>query len=379
MNSKNIFDQFSSITDFRQSGKIKHPLVNIITITLCATLCGADDWDAIEDYGHAKFEWLSSFLDMSSGVPSHDTISRVFSLLDPIEFQDKFILWVQNVIKKMDNNLVDNIQPVVAVDGKTLRRSHDKKNSKTAIHMVNAWCTQNSLALGQIKTEQKSNEITAVPQLLSLLDIKDKLVTADAMSCQKEIVKVCIKSEADYLIAVKNNQPTLFKEIENHFHNKKDKNYKRPRIDFFRTEEKNRDRYEIRKCWISPVINQLSMKDDWEGLKTIVCVENIRTLKKSTSVERRYYICSKDLTAEKALHACRSHWQVESFHWMLDMGFREDESRSRNENLAENMAVIRQIALNALKLETKTKRGIKRKRFNAGLSDEYLKEILMFV
>lgn len=370
------FEQFSIVDDPRQSGKVAHPLSKIFVITLTATLAGADNWTAIVEFAKPRTDWLSRFVDMSTGIPSHDTLERVFSLINPIQFQKGFIQWVQDIIATTQETMSLTLPSVVAVDGKTLRRSHDKTSGKSAIHMVNAWCSQASLVLGQVKTDEKSNEITAVPELLMVLDIKGRLITADAMSCQKQIADTCIDAGADYLLAVKDNQPTLKKEIAGHLASRKPKAYQKPLIDFFEAQEKSRDRHEIRRCWVAPVGSIISKVEQWRGIQSIARVESERTHKGKTSIEQRYYICSDNLSAEVLLGASRSHWGVESMHWMLDVGFNEDGNRTRKGHAAENLAVMRQLTLNILKQDKKTKLSINNKRFRACNDLDYLNQLM---
>ena len=376
MTDKIPFQQFSIVNDPRQKEKIAHPLSKIFVITLTATLAGADNYTAIVEFAKARINWFSGFIDMSTGVPSHDTLERVFSLIDPVQFQKGFIQWVQDIITTTQNTIDLSLPSVVAIDGKTLRRSHDKKSGKSAIHMLNAWCSQAKLVLGQLKTYEKSNEITADPELLMLLDIKGRLVTADAMSCQKHIAHTCIDQGADYLLAVKDNQPTLKKEIADHLISRKPKCYQKPLIDFFETQEKSRGRREIRRCWVTPAGNIVSKAEEWRGIQTIARVESERTHKGKTSIEQRYYICSDNLSAEVLLGASRSHWGVESMHWMLDVGFNEDGNRTRKGYVAENLAVMKQLTLNILKQDKKTKLSINNKRFRACNDLDYLNQLM---
>ncbi len=367
---------FTDVNDPRQQVKVIHPLPKILFIVLAATLVGADDWEAIEEFAKSRESWLSRFVDMSTGVPSHDTLARVFSLLNPSELQEGFIKWVRSIIPVIENDTGKTLPPVVAVDGKTLRRSHDRSAGKSAIHMVNAWCTENSVVLGQLKTDEKSNEITAVPALLRLLDIEGRLVTADAMSCQKDIAITCIDQGADYLFAVKNNQPTLKFEIDTHLSGRLPKCYKKPVIDFYQTEEVSRDRYEVRRCWVSSADKVIARSDEWAGLAAIARVETERHHQGKVSLEQRYYICSRNLAAAELLQAARSHWRVESMHWMLDVGFNEDANRTRKDNAPENLAVVRQVTLNLLKQDKSTKLGIKNKRFKACNNIDYLEGLI---
>ena len=370
------FHPFSIVEDPRQEGKVAHPLSKIFVITLTATLAGANNWRAITEFAKPRIDWLSSFVDMSAGIPSHDTLERVFSLINPVQFQQGFIKWVQDIIATTEKEINVSLPSVVAVNGKTLRRSHDKTSGKSAIHMVNAWCSQTKMVLGQLKTAEKFNEITAVPELLKLLNIEGRLVTADAMSCQKTMADTCIKQSANYLLAVKDNQPTMKKEIKNHLESRKPKIYQKPSIDFFETREKNRDRYEIRRCWVAPADKVITKIDDWSGLQCIARVESERTHKGKTSLEQRYYICSDTLSAEEILNASRNHWGVESMHWMLDIGFNEDNNRTRKGHAAENLAIMRQLTLNVLKHDKETELSINNKRFKACNDLGYLNKLV---
>ncbi len=264
----------------------------------------------------------------------------------------------------------------MAVDGKTLRRSHDGGN-KAAIHMVSAWATENNLVLGQVKTAEKSNEITAIPELLQSLALKGCLVTIDAMGCQKTIAQTIVDREGDYLLAVKDNQPKLKEAIEATLSNRKSEAYVNPVIDFYEEGQKNRDRIEIRRCWTTASLSKLGMAEDWKGLTQIALLESERTINGETSVEQRYYICSAKASAKELLQASRNHWGIENkLHWVLDMAFREDECRVRKGHGAENLARLRHFALNLLKQDKTAKMGIKNKRLRAGWDHDYLLHLL---
>jgi len=281
-----------------------------------------------------------------------------------------FLIWV----KSLGHILGDE---VVAIDGKTLRRSHDKANSKASIHMVSAWATESKLVLGQVKTAEKSNEITAIPELLQGLALQGCIVTIDAMGCQKAIARAITNKKADYLLAVKGNQPTLQAAIEATLGQRHAKSYRNPEIDFFEKEEINRDRHEIRRCWVTKSLGKLDMASEWASLTSIAMLESERTVGNETSIERRFYICSRDATAESLYNASRSHWGIEnSLHWVLDMAFREDECRIRKGSGAENLARLRHICLNILKQDKTTKMGIKGRRLKAGWSNDYLLQLL---
>jgi predicted transposase YbfD/YdcC len=368
---RSIIDFFGEVEDERRdNANREHELVDILVVALCGMLGGADDWVSIAEYGREKEDWFRQFLALPNGIPSHDTFNRVFRFLDANKFIDCFSAWVDSLGEILGKQ-------VVAIDGKTLRRSHDRGNSKAAIHMVSAWATANKLVLGQVKTTEKSNEITAIPELLESLAIEGCLVTIDAMGCQKAIAQTIIDKKADYLLAVKGNQPKLQAAIEATLDHRLPKVYQRPAIDFFEQEETNRGRHEIRRCWVTQSLGKLDMASEWEGLVSIAMLESERTVDEKTSIERRYYICSCDPSAESLYQASRSHWGVEnSLHWVLDMAFREGECRVRKGNGAENLARLRHFALNMLKQDKTTKLGVKNKRLKAGWSNDYLLQLL---
>ena len=369
--TSSIIDYLGEIEDYRRDNANKrHEFIDILVIALCGMLSAADDWVSIAEYGKAKEDWFATFLSLTNGIPSHDTFNRVFSRIDPNQFMDCFLAWIHSLGSILDKE-------VVAIDGKTIRRSHDNGDNRAAIHMVSAWATQSSLVLGQIKTDEKSNEITAIPELLQSLMLEGCLITIDAMGCQKAIAKAIVNKEADYLLAVKDNQPTLKRAIEDTLDQRLPKSYANPAIDFYEVEEKNRNRTEIRRCWVTQSLSKLTTADDWAGLTSIALLESQRTIDGETSVDRRYYICSCKATAEEILYATRHHWGIEnSLHWVLDMAFREDECRVRKGHGAENLARLRHIAMNLLKQDKTAKVGIKNKRLKAGWDQEYLLRLL---
>ncbi len=366
-----LFEAFMSISDPRSEKSRLHPLVNILVIAVCGVISGADNWVAIEGWGKAKQAWLSEFLDLSNGIPSHDTFGRVFSLLSPAAFETAFIRWTRGLIMDVEGK-------VVAVDGKTLRRSHDHTSGQPAIHMVNAWCTQEGVSLGQLKTQKKSNEITAIPELLPLLHLKGAIVTIDAMGCQKKITQAIQDAEADYIIAVKDNQPTLAEGIEVWFEEANMTSFEGTATRSATQINRGHGREEERNIWIAPVPEELVGKEEWAGLRSIAWVEAVRTTKGKTSYHHRFYITSLSAdNPESALAAIRAHWGVEnSLHWVLDIAFREDESRVRVGYAAENMARLRQIAINLLNQEKSLKVGTKTKRLRAGWDNRYLLRVL---
>lgn len=366
-----LLDRLMELNDPRQSAKCTHNLGEVIFMTTCALLCGADDWNAIAFFAKMREGWFRQYLTLPGGIPSHDTFNRIFSLLDPAQFRALFIGWVQDML--IDTPLAG----VVAIDGKTVRGS---RGHNGAIHMVNAWASEAGISLGHYKVNAKSNEITAVPELLDMLAIQGCLVTLDAMGCQKRIATTIRKKEADYLLAVKSNQRTLHKEVSEHFDcywqtNPDDA----PGDDFCAQQTNKHGRLELRRCWVMHDMAQLPVASGWQA-KTIAAVQlDRKTAQKGTSLIR-YFIASKELTADEVLRATQQHWHVENqLHWVLDVAFYEDQSRARQGYAAENLATARQIALNLLKQDTKTKLGIKNKRKLCGWSDEYLFHILGMV
>jgi predicted transposase YbfD/YdcC len=368
--SASIIEYFADVEDPRREHTRKHSLETILGLSLCAVVCGADSFVGIEDFGHAKEAWLKTFLDLSNGIPSHDTLGRVFSALNPDALSEAFRKWVAEVARLTKGE-------VVAIDGKTLRHSFREAGSSAFVHMVSAWATSNHVVLGQVKTEEKSNEITAIPRLLELLNIKGCLVTIDAMGCQKDIAAGIVEAEADYLLAVKDNQPTLNNNVAAIFeHALRDTG--KLGVDFHETRDKGHGRTEVRRCWTSDLVQSLPQVNEWESLNSIVMIESERTVGAQTSTERRYYICSRaNLSAKEALCSARSHWGIENqLHWVLDVAFREDDCRVRAGFAAQNFSVMRQMALNLLKAVTGVNAGIHRRRLRAGWDHDFLLRVL---
>lgn len=376
MTTASILEYFASVTDPRVERSQRHPLASVLVLSLCAVVCGADSFVAIEHFGKARASWLKTFLDLPNGIPSHDTIGRIFAMLDPQALEEAFRRWVATVATLTKGE-------VVAIDGKTLRRSFQKADRTAFVHMVSAWATGNRMVLGQVKTEDKSNEITAIPRLLELLQLKGCLVTIDAMGCQKEIATSIVEREADYLLAVKDNQPTLSAAVAGVFGEALGDPEFPTAANHHTTAEKGHGRTEVRRCWTMNIDAECGAPfDQWTQLKGIVLVETERTVDGKTSTERRHYITSRsNLSAKAALAASRSHWGIENqLHWVLDVAFREDDCRVRAGHAAENFAVIRHIAINLLKaveggLDGK-KLGVKNKRLLAGWHDGYLLRVL---
>jgi predicted transposase YbfD/YdcC len=369
-NYLNINELFENIPEHRQLGKVFHSLQNIIFITVTAVISGAEHWDEIEDFGNAKIEWLKKYIDLTHGIPSHDTFSRFFQSLKPQIFQKAFTIWVSSIVENLGGDFI-------AIDGKTLRRSYDKNNNKMAIHMVSAWSNKNDLVLGQLKTAEKSNEITAIPELVKAIDIENSIVTIDAMGTQKKIATTIIEEKGDYILQVKGNQPTLEKDIIASFKNNLESNNVKSYIQT--TGKKEHGRFEVRKYYITEELSHISQKNNWCGLKSIAMVESSRTIDEHTSVTQKYFICSINDDVKKFAAASREHWGIEvKLHWRLDVIFDEDLSRIRKGYAPENFAIIKHIALAMLMKEKSLKKGVARKRLNCALSDEYREKVLGF-
>ena len=368
-NGVSIDDHFSGITEPRDSNK-RHNLLDIITISLCAVICGCDGFEQIEEFGNTKHDWFKTILELPHGIPSHDTLGRVFAAMDPVEFQEAFMSWMRAIQSV-------TLGEVVAIDGKTLRRSHDKDANKKSIHMVSAWASHNRMVLGQMKTEEKSNEITAIPALLDLLDIHGCIVTIDAMGCQKDIAGQIVDQGGEYVLSLKGNQGRLHEEIKFFFEDSLEDEFKGVDYRFHETVDGDHGRVETRRYWSVSDLDWLTEKGKWKALSTVVMVERVRDINDRISSEFSFYISSMENDPEKLARAIRNHWGIEnSLHWVLDIAFREDESRIRKKNAPENMAVLRHMALNLLKKENSKRRSIKTKRLKAGWDNQYLLEVL---
>lgn len=367
--SAQIKTHFASLTDPRRR-KVTHPLINIVTIALCAVIAGADDFVTIAAWGRQKRAWLARFLDLSGGIPSHDRFNAIFKTIKPAEFERCLLSWVTSLHEVTAGQLV-------AIDGKTLRQSFDKADAKSAIHMVSAWATANHISLGQVIVDQKSNEITAIPKLLELLDVSGCLVTIDAMGCQAEIAGKIVEGKADYVLAVKANQPTLHEGIVGFFLDHMEDDFARVKVSRHETKEHGHGRDEHRTYYVCDVPDDLPDRARWKGLKRIGVAISDTTRSGKSCDDVRYYILSKKLNARCFGAAVRGHWGIEnSLHWQLDMSFNEDRSRIRKGHADTNFAIVRRMALSLLKNEKSQKVGVKTKRLTAGWNDDYLEQVL---
>ena len=376
-----ILEHFAALPDPRRDhGKI-HMLDEILFMAICAVLCGADSWLEIAEYSHSKVDWLKTFLTLPGGIPSHDTFRRVFCLLDPLAFQACFADWISALMNRHGLISIPVDQPAlkpIAIDGKTQRGSARRTVGQSALHMVSAWSVENHLTLGQVATEAKSNEITAIPELLKLLDLEGAVVTIDAMGCQKDIAAGIVQQGGEYVLAVKENQPHLYEDIQQAFEEALE--HGEPGVDFteFQTEEVRRGRHETRTCCV--ITNPSGIRDIslWTKLTAISMVVSHRVIDGVSSSEIRYFIGSAAETAKAYLQWVRGHWGIEnSLHWVLDVCFREDEQRHWAGNSAENLSWLRKLALCLLKAEKNSKgKSIHRRRLLAGWKNEYLLSVL---
>jgi predicted transposase YbfD/YdcC len=367
-----IEQHFGNITDPRMDRTKLHKLLDILTIAICAVVASADNWEDIEAFGKAKIDWFKTILELPNGIPSHDTFNRVFARLDPSQFQASFIGWISAASEVIAGQ-------VIAIDGKVLRRSHDKGIGKAAIDMVSAWATANRLVLGQVKVDDKSNEITAIPQLLQALEVSGCIITIDAIGCQTEFTEMIVDKQADYVLSLKENQGHLYEDVQLLFDDLEKSQYQAYKFDFDETVNKDHGRLETRQCWTisdPEVLRHLRGFENWKNLLTVSCIRSQRQIGEEKSCEDRYHIASI-VGAKQVLWAVRSHWGIENeLHWTLDIAFDEDRCRVRKDNGPENFAILRHVALNLLKQEKTCKRSIKGKRLLAAWNDEYLLKVL---
>ncbi len=361
-----IFTYFSEMEDFRINRKKQHLLTDIIAITLAAILSGMKSYDEIEDFGLARETWLRTFLELPNGIPSHDTINRVFSHMDPVKFEACFRDWVGSLLESTATGLI-------SIDGKTIRGAKNH-GLKSPVHMVSAWASEHNMVLGQVRVNEKTNEITAIPELLKSLFIKGSLISIDAMGCQEDIAECIVNEKGDYLLAVKNNQASLYQNIEDSFR-------------FLKAESRDEDidighgRIETRKCTVITDLAHIEAPERWKNLKVLIKMESERCFKASGKTEKsvRYYISSKPGNASFYQQNIRRHWEIENkLHWSLDIDFQEDDDRKRNKNSAQNFSLANKVALNILKNDQTKNISIRRKMNIAALDLNYLLVLMKF-
>lgn len=374
-----LIEHFQDLPDPRLDRTKDHDLIDILVIAICTLLCAGESFNDMEDFGHAKHDWFKTFLRLRNGIPSHDTFNRLFAALDPAAFLECFVRWTQSLRQAV-------AQEIVALDGKALRRALAEDQSLKVV--VSAWAESNNLVLGQLKVDDKSNEITALPQLLRALELAGCIVTADAMGCQKQIAKEIIEADADYVLALKGNHATVQEEVKS-FLDATLAETQSPRpvgaklsaaaatLVKCETVEKDHGRIETRRYYQSAALEWFADRAQWAGLRTVGMVEAIREVGAERTVERRYYLSSLPLGVETFVRAVRGHWSVENkLHWVLDVQMREDHSRARAGYAAENLATLRRLALNLLKREKTKRRGIRGKQLNASWNHAYLLRLL---
>lgn len=365
-----LLEHFADLADPRIEDRCDHKLIDIIFIAVCAVICGADGFTDMEEFGIAKETWLRQFLELPNGIPAHDTFNRVLARLDPKAFQRCFLNWVQAVAQASAGQLV-------AIDGKTLRRSHHRRAGQAAVELVSAWARANRLTLAQVKVAETSNEITAVPELLRLLSLKGCIVTLDALNCQKEIAAEIRAQEADYVLALKANHGHLHEDVVNFFRAVREDRTLNFQISQHAEVDGEHGRIETRQYWQVNVPGHLRGIEEWKDVQSVAMVEATRETGGKVSCEQRYYLSSLLVEAKRVAEAIRGHWGIEnSCHWILDVVFREDDSRVRVGHAAENLGLIRRAALSLLAQDQTVKRGIKTKRLKAALDEGYLLKIL---
>jgi len=369
--SPSLFSPLNTVSDPRRSGSVYHPLPSVLFIAVSAVICSADSWVAIEEWGKDKKEWLATFLDLPNGIPSHDTFRRIFSLLDPVQFSRAFQAWMAETTVLTDGT-------VVAIDGKALRRSRCAAEGLSALHIVSAFAAENRVVLGQVQTDAKSNEITAIPELLNLLVVTGCLVTLDAMGCQKAIATQIVQQGGDYLLAVQGNQPTLREVTEETVAWGKAEGLDKVGGSYAREVEQQARQQITREVWVMPAPDDLVVLEEWTGLRSMVRAQRTVVADGKETVGERWFISTvRGEQAEQLLRGVRHHWGIENgLHWSLDVAFDEDHCRIREQTAAQNMVRLRHIALNLLKAEKTAKVGIKIKRNKAGWNNNYLLKVL---
>ena len=349
----------------------QHPLISIVAIAILAVICGADSWVAIETYACAKRDGLEQFLPLPNGIPSHDTFARVFARLNPEQLQQSFEQWINSVTTALRGQ-------VIALDGKTVRGSFNRSREQKVLQLVSAWASQHRVVLGQVKVEENSNEITAIPALLNLLEIAGCIITIDAIGCQQTIAQTIIDKKADYILSLKGNQGNLHKAVKQWFEQALKQGFEGIEYSYHETIEANHDRIEIRKCWTVPIaVLGGNETQQWAGLRSIGMLVSERRLWNKTTYEVRYYISSLTSDAKVLGQAVRSHWGVEnSLHWVLDVTFAEDNSRIRKDHAPQNFALLRHLAINLLRQEKTVNSSLAQKRYRAALDNSYLLRVI---
>jgi predicted transposase YbfD/YdcC len=375
-----LVDALAAVADPRRQCKnLRHRLVDILAIGFCAVLCGCDDFVEIEEFARAKEQFFRRFLELPNGIPSHDTFRRVFQAVSPQALQDCLIRWLTQVRHESPQPSGD-AKPAIAIDGKTLRRTFDKAKGLQALHLVSAWATNNGITLGQVAVDAKSNEITAIPQLIELLDLKDCVVTIDAAGCQKNIARRIVEKEGDYILALKGNQEGLHEQVAEYFERQLESQTPSEELRSHRAVEKGHGRTETRETVVAPVPQELQGVAFWIGLSSIVMVarESIDHATQKVSSEVRYFISSLPAKVRQMARAVRGHWGIENgLHWVLDVAFNEDRLRVRDRNAIENLALLNRLAVSVLRQDRTVKAGVKCKRKKAGWDDEYLLRLLL--
>ncbi len=367
---QNLHGHLKGVTDKRQKSKVRHKLVDILFIAVVATIANASCWAEIAEFAKERFEWLKKYIELPNGIPSHDTIERAFQWIDGVEFERCFILWMREICKSQEMR-------VIAIDGKTMRGSGDKTHGQNPIHIVSAWTSENNMILGQVKTDAKSNEITAIPALLDLLDVTGSIVTIDAMGTQKEIAKKITKKKADYVLNLKGNQPTMLSDVRLYFETEMKDGFRENEHEYHRTLEKGHGRVERREYWLVNKIEWLDWKKDWVNLSGIGMVKRTVTQRGVTSEEIAYYITSLKKNAAMFAEAVRGHWGVESMHWSLDVILNEDRRIVRKDNGPRNLAVLKRMSLNIIRADKSFVNATgPRKRFKACMNLDYLESVL---
>lgn len=366
---------FGRLRDPRKARTRRHSLVDIIVVAICAVIAGADDWVHVAEFGTAKLSWLRQYLDLPNGIPSHDTFGRVFGLLDPTEFELCFSSWVRAAFGEADDE-------VIAIDGKTVRRSHDQGAGRQALQLVSAWATSCGVVFGQRKVQGKSNEITAIPELLKTLATQDCIVTIDAIGCQTAVAEMIVDKKSDYVLAVKENQESLHIAVRDLFKYGQETSFRDLAHSYYKTVDKDHGRIEVRQCWAiddTATLKDLPELRRWKKAKSVVMVVAERKIGPLQTSETRYFLSSLPADAKQLLHAIRAHWSIEnSLHWVLDVAFREDDSRVRTRAAAENLSRLRRIALNLLRQDKDARCGVRTRRKIAGWNNDYLLNILSY-